>query len=619
VNLTNNDDELQMNSPSPSDIALQSLLASFPSSISDGVFDPQIISEAINLPLPNANNTKERFGLGWSGKREALDSLQLPSFATLVPENDKSLGWDSAENVFIEGDNLEALKILSKSYNNEIRMIYIDPPYNTGHDFIYNDDFTDPISHYLQVTGQVDQSGNRLSANTDTSGRRHSKWLSMMFPRLKLAFNLLRNDGAIFISIGPEEVHHLATLVEEVFGRENIIGLLTRVTKTTSDAGEHFAPSTDFVIVAARDITSLPGFRAPLNEHDKNQYKFEDKKGRYKLVGFYQASLTLERSRNARYGVTAPNGEQVWPPEGKRWRTVEGTFNDFVSREEIVFKETKTSPLIDGSGKQSKWNVYTKQYLERREGEGRTPRTFIDNAPNHLGSIEVKELGIPFTFPKPTKLICDLIEYMNFDEGIILDFFAGSGTTGHAVQIENSKMNSKKRFILVNLPEEIDPNSEAGKKGFKTVSDMTRSRLRKVMEGGSGKGIEGLRCFKIGPSSFLSAELQTGDDQLPIIKRTLSKDASDDSIVTEVLLRSGISINIPWIRKVVLEEQVVICDNILIALAREISQRFIDELLKNLESINTVVFLEDAFAEHDAEKANAHFALKKINKQMKTV
>lgn len=612
-------EKLSMETLSPGEIARDSLLAAFPGAISDGVFDPQVIADALDMPLPGSGEQKERFGLAWAGKRASLDALQLPSYATLIPDSDGSIGWEDAQNIFIEGDNLEVLKLLQKSYNDEIRMIYIDPPYNTGNDFVYNDDFTDPISHYLEVTGQVDQEGKRLTANTDTSGRRHSKWLSMMYPRLKLAFNLLRNDGAIFISIGPEEVHHLTTLVEEVFGRENLVAILTRVTKTTSDAGEHFAPSTDFVIVAARDITSLPGFRAPLSEHDINQYKFEDSKGRYKLVGFYQASLTLERSRNARYGVIAPNGDHVWPPEGKRWRTVEGTFKDFVARDEIVFKETKTSPLIDEKGKQSKWNVYTKQYLERREGEGRTPRTFIDNAPNHLGSIEVRELGIPFSFPKPTKLICDLIEFMNFEEGIVLDFFAGSGTTGHAVHIENSKLNSKKRFILVNLPEEIEADSEAGKLGFGSVSDLTKARIHKVLEGGSGKGPDGIRCFKLGASSFLTSQPPTVEQELPLLAHTLATDATDDSIVSEVLLRAGVRLDLPWVNGKIGKEKFVISDDVMVVLAREITQTILDAVLEEISAVSTVVFLEDAFANHDAEKANAHFAFKRLNKQLKTV
>jgi adenine-specific DNA-methyltransferase len=323
---------------------------------------------------------KERFGLTWPGKAACFKAIQTPSMATLLPLPEKSIDFDTTGNVIIEGDNLEVLKLLQKSYLGKVKMVYIDPPYNTGNDFIYPDDYSESLQTYLRYTGQIDDDGKRFSNNTDADGRFHSKWLNMIYPRLYLARNLLRSDGVFFISSGQTELSNLLAACDDIFGEVHRIAICTRLQKTGGQKGKFFSPNTDYVVVYARDISNVPDFRGALSDDLIRTVYTQIEVGgtrdgqRYRVMGLFQP--TLDERRNQRFFIACPDGELVIPP-GKTtpsertdgsavrpaagdgvWRWTFKRFDEERMSGNLLFKQTLTSPLITADGKQSRWNIY---------------------------------------------------------------------------------------------------------------------------------------------------------------------------------------------------------------------------------------------------------------------
>lgn len=574
---------------------------------------------------------EEKYGLNWHGKRSARQLALTPSTGTLRPSPEESVDWDTTQNLIIEGDNLEVLKLLQKSFAGKVKLIYIDPPYNTGKDFVYPDHFQDSIRNYLELTGQV-EGGAKISSNAEASGRFHTDWLNMMYPRLKLAQNLLRKDGAIFISVGDEEIGNLRSVCAEIFGEENYLGQVSRITKTTSDAGTFFAPSIDFVLVYGRLRDNLEPFKVSLTAEQISDYKKQDERGKYKLVGFYQASLTLERSRNARYAIEAPDGSKCLPPDGKRWRTIRETYDAFCSNNEIEFVRVKSSPLVDEKGRQSPWNVYTKQYLSRRSEEGLTPRDFMANVPNYLGAEEVEELDIPFSFPKPTALPRIFMEMVgnSHQQDIVLDFFAGSGTTGHAVMAQNAADSGRRRYILVQLPEPLDPETKDQKvaadfcdklKKPRNIAELTKERLRRAVkkiqeESPKFAGDLGFRVFKLDSTNI--REWQPKRDNLPQTLEEsvehLKTDRRESDILYELLLKLGLDLCVPIEKRTIAGKDVhAIGGGVLMAcLAEKITTAEVEKLGQGIVGWHkslapagdtTCVFRDSAFAD-DVAKTN---------------
>ncbi len=450
--------------------------------------------DALRLSLGEMiDSGTEHFGLTWPGKAEAARSIQQPSVATLEPMREESLNWDETENLIIEGDNLETLKLLQRSYHSRIKLIYMDPPYNTGNEFVYKDNYKEGLNAYLQFTNQADEEGNKLVSNPTTSGRYHSDWLTMIYPRLLLARNLLRDDGFIFISIGQEEVANLSLLVREVFGRENFLGLVTRVTKTGSNKGTFFAPSVDYLVVAARSVGNADCFSvAPAGDYEDKYKETDEDNRKYLRHSLYHAGLDPMRGcTNQRYWVKCPDGSlcippgETFPPENKElskvspqsradkvWRWSDARYQK--EHSELVFREANgVSKLVTPEGKNSKWNVFTKQYLSDRLEKGFVPRDFLTGHENTLGTKELKELGLKedFDFPKPTSLIQWCIE-LACEEGVVLDIFAGSGTTGDAVLKANSEDGNDRSYIAIQLPEPTKNTS------FNNITEITRQRMR---------------------------------------------------------------------------------------------------------------------------------------------
>ena len=582
--------------------------------------------ESLGEALDKLEDKDEAYDFTWVGKRKSIIEAGAPISKTFRPDVEASKNWDTTENLFIEGDNLDALKLLQESYLGKVKMIYIDPPYNTGKDFVYHDNFKASAEDYDEDTNYRDGEGNvQFKKNEKTNGRYHSDWLCMMYPRLKLARNLLRDDGVIFISIGQDEIENVIKLTKEIFGEDNYISTISRVTKKTSDAGSFFAPSIDYVVTCAKNIDALSEFKISLSDSQISSFNLEDTKGKYKTVGFYQASLSLERSRNARYFVDAPDGTRCIPPEGKRWRTIKETYDQFVLDDKIVFKQTKTSPLLDENGNQSKWNIYTKSYVNDRVETGSTPRDFIDDIQNNSGSRDLKELELEtfFDFPKPTKLIEYLSKLLPVDNGdIIIDFFSGSATTAHAVMKMNAVDGVNRRWIMVQLQEETNENSEAFKAGYKTIPEISRERIRRAgvkiaKENPEAKVDCGFRALTITDTNYKdvykSASKTTQQALLDTVVN-IKEDRTEIDLLYGVLTATALELNRPLKTRGIAGNTVYLYDyfsevsGLVACFSESVSEDVIKEIAK-LKPL-TAVFRDSSFPDSQAKvNLSEHFRI----------
>lgn len=481
---------------------IEQLRQIFPDVFEEGKIDfdklKQVLGEYVD-------DEKERYNFTWNGKGKALRLAQTPTTCTLRPCEVESKNWDDTQNLYIEGDNLEVLKLLQKSYHGKIKMIYIDPPYNTGGDFVYPDDFSNSIENYKRITGQVDKNGNALSVNSEANGRYHTDWLNMIYPRMRLARNLLTDDGIIFISIGENELSNSQKICDDVFGANNYIGIVSRMMKSGGNKGRFFSPNIDYILVYAKNIALAQEFKGELDKNliDKLYNKVEscgERKGeRYRPFGLFQSSL--DARPNQRYYIQCPDGTFVIPPgdtmpankqDGAKvlpkstdgcWRWSQDRYFEEKSKNSLLFTESKNGVLLDSDGNISKWNVYTKIWLSDRTDEGQTPTNFISKFENRHSAKELKDLDISFDFAKPVGLIKYLISLIgNTKESIILDFFSGSATTAHAVMQLNVEDGGNRKFIMVQLPEPCADGTEAAKAKFKNICEIGKERIRRAGE-----------------------------------------------------------------------------------------------------------------------------------------
>jgi len=409
--------------------------------------------------------SRKKYGLIWDEEKtkEQFEKESENALPVLKEIKGKEIKTDVNKpiNILIEGDNYHALSVLNYTHQGKIDVIYIDPPYNTGNkDFKYNDRYVDRGDSY-----------------------RHSKWLSFITKRLRLAKSLLTNEGVIFISIGDDELAQLKILCDEIFGEENLLSIVSRKSKATSNKGNFFSPSTDYILAYAKNYLLLSDFDdafAQTTDKYLKLFKKEDKRGKYNIVSLYMPSL--DPRPNQRYFITCPDGSKViTPEEDKMFRWIPTTFEKNLRDDRVVFIKTKTSPLIDEKGNQAKWNIYTKIYLHERQETGMKPLTFID-MPNSAGSKELIKMGIDFAFSKPRQLVEHLIRITDKKEDIyVLDFFAGSGTTGHAVLNLNNYDEGKRVFILCTNDDEIDHNGD--KKKHRICTDICYPRIEKPIKG----------------------------------------------------------------------------------------------------------------------------------------
>ncbi len=522
-----------------------------PEVVADGKVDVQKLKELLQ---EDSGDTNERFGLFWPGKKRAMRAAQDPTTATLKPAKDLSKAWDTTQNIFIEGDNLEVLKVLQKQYHNSIKMIYIDPPYNTGKDFVYPDNFKEGLQNYLEFSKQVDEGNKKISTNTETAGRYHSNWLNMMYPRLKLARNLLTDDGVIFVSISDHEVDNLRKVLNEVFGEANFIGQIAvaKGTTTGQDAND-IGSSIDYLLVFSRNKNEYKPNGLPLDEKDLARFNQTDDRGRYSTLQFRKTGNNDRREDrpNLYYSLTAPDGSEIYPigPGGyeSRWRTSKKQFNEWEDQDQIDWKK-------DTEGN---YKPYVKYYLEGRTKQ--VSNYWDDIEGNKKATITVKELVGKdiFTNPKPVGLLKKCLVVSTVDDDIILDFFSGSGTTAHAVMQINAEDGGNRKHIQVQLPEPTDEKSEAYKAGYRKISDIARERINrageKIKADYADKLAErdvpldvGYRTYQLSDTNFRKWQSSATNDlgelqaRLDLMRESADDNASEEDLLIEVMLKMGL-------------------------------------------------------------------------------
>lgn len=517
-----------------------------PEAITDGKVDVVKLKE---LLAEDTGDTSERFGLFWPGKRRAMRAAQDPTAATLKPAKELSKDWDTTGNIFIEGDNLEVLKVLQKQYHNSIKMIYIDPPYNTGKDFVYPDNFQEGLQNYLEFSKQVDAGNKKISTNVETAGRYHSNWLNMIYPRLKLARNLLTDDGVIFISVDDTENPHLRKVCDEIFGENNFVAqVVWERAYAPVNLKHHFSESHDYVLCYARKKEKTAKFTLTRSEEADSRYKNPDKDPR----GLWQSdnfSVGPANQKNI-YEIVTPSGRRVFPPSGYSWRFSQERTRELIEDRRVWFG-------VDGGGVPR-----YKRFLSEVK-QGVTPMTiwkYKDVGHSQDATREVKDLfegKAYFDYPKPVRLIKQLADLNTSGDDIILDFFSGSGTTAQAIMQLNAEDGGSRQHIQVQLPEPIDEKSEAYRAGYRKISDLSRERIHrageKIKSDYADKLVErktpldiGYRVFKLGDTNFTKWQSSaTGDlgelqARLDLMRESADDNASEDDLLTEVMLKMGL-------------------------------------------------------------------------------
>jgi adenine-specific DNA-methyltransferase len=516
----------------------------FPESFIEGKIDFDVLKQLLGATI---DDKEEKYGLNWHGKRLARQMSLTPSTGTLRPAPEDSVDWDSTKNIMIEGDNLEVLKLLQKSYSGKVKMIYIDPPYNTGKDFVYPDNFHDNINNYLEITGQK-ENGKKISSNPESSGRYHTDWLNMMYPRLKLARSLLREDGVIFISIDDSEVDNLKKICNEIFGEENFIANIVWQKKySPQNDATYFSDMHDNILVYCRLArkTKLDnyGWKVDLFPREKEQnsaYKNldYDERGRWK-AGDLSVKTYSEKND---FPIVTPSGRIVYPPSGTCWRFSKQKLSELIADNRIWFGE-------NGSNVPS-----VKRFLSEVQ-EGVVPVTwwtYKECGHNQEAKQELKNLmrgdEIIFDTPKPLRLIERMLQLSSRtdQDALVLDFFAGSGTTGHAVFQKNIIDNGNRKFILVQLPEPIENQQ------YKNIAELTKERLRRAgtkikAENPEWQGDIGFKVFKLDTSNIRA--WQPDDDNLEQSlfdhQNHIVPDRSQNDILYELMLKRGIDLIAP--------------------------------------------------------------------------
>jgi adenine-specific DNA-methyltransferase len=581
---------------------------------------PEIVTEGgkidfdrLKLTLgQTVDNGKERYGMNWPGKADCFKTIQRPSMATLVPARDESVNFDTTENLIIEGDNLEVLKLLQKAYLGKVKMFYVDPPYNTGNDFIYPDDFSESLETYLRYTGQVDNEGRKFSTNTETDGRFHSKWLNMMYPRLFLARNLLRDDGVIFISIDDHEVDNLQKICAEVFGEENFVALFIWEKRTTRENRRVFSFNHEYVLCIAKNKEEFEQSRnlLPLTDEVRDRYSNPDNDPR----GLWQSvSLNAQAGHATKdqfYSLTTPSGRVIDPPPGRCWAVTKPRMDVLIADNRVWFGETGG-------------NVPRRKIFLSEAKEGLTPHTLWtaeevgtnDSAKKEL--IELFDEVEVFDTPKPPTLIRRMMEIATDRSDLVMDFFAGSGPTAQALLELNKHDGGNRRFILVQLPEPTQ------RPDFPTVADVTKERVRraskKLNDGNRGKlNLEneatpdrGFKVFKLQGSNFKAWNAEQPKDDAELAKQlTLHVDhlvegRKQEDVLYELLLKSGFPLNTK-VEKLTLAGKSVFsiaAGAMLICLEQELTPEVIKAMAE--KKPERVVCLDAGFADNDQLKTNA--------------
>ncbi len=522
----------------------------FPECVTEDGDGPAVDFDLLRAALGEADALadEDAYTFTWAGKEEAFRAIQTPSAASLAPAPEESVNWDETRHLFIEGENLEVLKLLYKSYFGQVKMIYIDPPYNTGNDFIYQDDYSEPRRAYLEKTGQMDAEGNVLTSNPETSGRYHSDWLTMMYPRLFLARQLLREDGVIFVSIDDNEVHHLRLLMNEIFGEERLIGVFVWKSRHNVDSRNTTGFSRDHEYVLAY------GRRIQGREIDKSKYSNPDDDPRGPWMSDNLVGLaSIDRRPNLHYDLINPEtGINYGCPE-KGWRYSQETMQKLLDEGKIIWP---SSP--EGRPRR-------KKFLSELQSEFTGLSSLLREVPTtSAGTQEIRELfgTNVFDFPKPLDLVKVLIEQGSSGDDIVLDFFAGSCPAAQAALELNREDGDDRRFVMVQLAEPTAENSPAREAGYASIAELGKERIRRVIarmrEGRENGQLSfdlrpdedlGFKVFNLAPSTFREWEPPEGEEagaleeQLALFDRGVAEDADPTDVIYEVILKLGYSLN----------------------------------------------------------------------------
>lgn len=579
----------------------------------------QILGESINTD-------SERYQLNWAGKNDAYKVLQESSKSTLNPDLKESVNWEETENIFIEGENLDALKILQKPYYGKIKMVYIDPPYNTGSDnFIYPDKFSESKEEYLKRTNQKDEDGlltreGLFRPNRKENGQFHSNWLSMMLPRLFLARNLLKDEGIIFVSIDDNEYANLKLLLNEIFGEENFVStLMWRRRKTQANLSKFISPVHDYILCYAKNIEKLEFNKLPYSDDFiKKTFNNPDNDPR----GVYQTRPLAqpENSSNPSYELQLPNGRKITA----KWSCSPDTFKKYVEEDRLYIpKGGEGMPRL-------------KIFLS--ELDGLLPNTWLDDiATNEEGSKEVETIfgsNAFFTAPKPTNLIKHLLKLGSNSDDIILDFFAGSGSTAHAVLDLNKEDGGNRKFICIQLPEPVEEKSIPFQKGYKSISSIAIRRIQSVINSLNSAPKElfhnqlnekvGFRVFRLENSNFKiwrTDNISSPEElakQVELFGSSILPDSLDRNMLWELLLKSGIPLSTKiseWKQE---GKTVYYSTSYKLAISfSEIDNAVLDFLIQLKP--NQFICLDKSFKNEDSKKTNVHLKLEDNGITFKTI
>ena len=556
--------------------------------------------------------TTERYEFTWVGKNASRVEANTTTNKTLRPCIEESKDWDNTENLYIEGDNLEVLKLLQNSYFNKVKMIYIDPPYNTGNDFIYIDDFAQNIDEYEEAKGSFDEEGNRLFKNTDTNGRFHSDWCSMIYPRLVLARNLLANDGVIFISIDDNEQENLKKICDEVFGEKNFIAqVIWERAYAPVNLKKHFSENHDYIICYAKDIDKAicNGLPRASEANDRYSNPDNDPRGIWKSDNLSVGPIVQSKI----YEIITPGGRKVLPPEGYCWRLSKEKFKEFVKDNRIWFgKDGNNVPSIKRFLTEVKQSI-TPMTIWKYSEVGHSQ----DAKQNLKKLFDGKSF---FDYPKSVELIKRCIQLYSNESSIIIDFFSGSATTAHAVMQLNAEDGGKRKFIMVQLPEKTDEKSEAFKAGYKNICEIGKERIRRAGEkikeeaGLNGQDLDiGFRVLKLDSSNmkdiYYSAD-EYDQGMLENMQSNTKEDRTDLDLLFGCLVDWGLELDKPYtIKKINGHKVHIYNDGDLVAcFEKDLDMKTIDEIAK-LQALR-VVFSDNSFVD-SATKINVaeHFKM----------
>lgn len=590
----------------------------FPSCITEKVDDKGNLEKAIDFDVlrqilgDKVATGNEAYEFTWVGKNASRVEANTTTNKTLRPCIEESKDWDNTENLYIEGDNLEVLKLLQNSYFNKVKMIYIDPPYNTGNDFIYIDDFAQNIDEYEEAKGSFDEEGNRLFKNTDTNGRFHSDWCSMIYPRLVLARNLLADDGVIFISIDDNEQENLKKICDEVFGEKNFIAqIIWERAYAPVNLKKHFSENHDYIICYAKDIDKAicNGLPRASEANDRYSNPDNDPRGIWKSDNLSVGPIVQSKI----YEIITPGGRKVLPPEGYCWRLSKEKFKEFVKDNRIWFgKDGNNVPSIKRFLTEVKQSI-TPMTIWKYSEVGHSQ----DAKQNLKKLFDGKSF---FDYPKSVELIKRCIQLYSNESSIILDFFSGSATTAHAVMQLNAEDGGKRKFIMVQLPEETDEKSEAFKAGYKNICEIGKERIRRAGEkikeeaGLNGQDLDiGFRVLKLDSSNmkdiYYSAD-EYDQGMLENMQSNTKEDRTDLDLLFGCLVDWGLELDKPYTIKEINGHKVHIYNDgdLVACFEKDLDMKTIDEIAK-LQALR-VVFCDNSFVD-SATKINVaeHFKM----------